>query len=36
MNDLGSLHLAWDDHLPLDLSFVYADEKPAGKLASSR
>ena len=23
--------LAWDDHLPLDLSFVFASEKPAGK-----
>lgn len=23
--------LAWDDHLPVDLSFVYEQEKPAGK-----
>lgn len=23
--------LSWDDHLPVDLSFVFADEKPAGK-----
>ena len=23
--------LAWDDHVPVDLSFVYEREKPAGK-----
>ena len=23
--------LAWDDHVPVDLSFVFEDEKPAGK-----
>jgi hypothetical protein len=23
--------LAWDDHLPVDISFVFDDEKPAGK-----